>query len=398
MSFYEIVFGFLFVGAARLFFLFLVDTPDLAGFLSAATLCILVVCDAMTTVLVGDDRNVYKTRLMLLDLLGSFCLAGAVLLRDTTSQNGPFQLSVNQAGVVEHRVPLFWGCLAVYMAGASLWNREARTYRDICDTLRTNFARWQPGMAVMFALFSAAAFAGDAGVADFGHPRTDVMLSGLGVLAVLAYLFCFKISLFASLNERADAAKAAEGRRSQIAAWLMTNGAPVGTGDAVRVSAWPPYTGQEAAYNYALAVDHGWLATRNTYAQYKVVDDSGIVAVAMLTRLENGTEDEVELFVLVREDRRNRGIGTKLTEAVVDSALYERGFERVVLQVRDWNIHAQATYRRAGFVQTMTGGKPKESSGRFGGVDAIRMLWMHCTRVTRERAIVASLPKSRRPR
>ena len=65
----------------------------------------------------------------------------------------------------------------------------------------------------------------------------------------------------------------------------------------------------------------------------------------------------------------------------------------MILKVRDWNVHAQAVYRNAGFIETMTDGKQKESVGRVGGMNGVRMLWMHCNRATREKAMIASLRK-----
>lgn len=55
-----------------------------------------------------------------------------------------------------------------------------------------------------------------------------------------------------------------------------------------------------------------------------------------------------ELFVVVAKDFQNTGIGTELTQAAVQLS-YERGFEKIWLDVESTNLRARHVYKRCGF-------------------------------------------------
>jgi putative acetyltransferase len=60
-------------------------------------------------------------------------------------------------------------------------------------------------------------------------------------------------------------------------------------------------------------------------------------------------KQEGEYLIFVSRDERNRGVGTRLTEAAVDNAL-GLGLKRLWLSVGTYNFPAIALYRKFGFL------------------------------------------------
>jgi hypothetical protein len=129
VTFYNIIFGLLFLGAIRQLALFVVSGNAL-GILACAALAVFVFNDTITTAqYVEDDSNRYSERMKLLDLLSFLVLTtGLVLL----SPNDNF-LFTRSSGPVDTELPhLLWfrASLATYWIIAILWNVAAESARN----------------------------------------------------------------------------------------------------------------------------------------------------------------------------------------------------------------------------------------------------------------------------
>ncbi len=134
----------------------------------------------------------------------------------------------------------------------------------------------------------------------------------------------------------------------------------------------------------AVAAEGLWLATeapvdrRETAARWRALVSTGegtiLVAeedgapVALAALAGRGAP---ELGMLVRRDRRGRGIGAALLDASIEAARAS-GAHAVVLHVFGHNAAARALYARRGFAEA---GVAREAYPRRGGArwDAIRM-------------------------
>jgi RimJ/RimL family protein N-acetyltransferase len=98
-----------------------------------------------------------------------------------------------------------------------------------------------------------------------------------------------------------------------------------------------------------------------------VADDGALVGLAAMLGIP-----EPELGMLVRADRRGRGVGAALVEACIAWA-EGRGARRIVLHVFPHNEAALALYRAQGFVER---GTVRKAYARKDGEawDAIRMV------------------------
>jgi RimJ/RimL family protein N-acetyltransferase len=78
-----------------------------------------------------------------------------------------------------------------------------------------------------------------------------------------------------------------------------------------------------------------------------VAEEDGLVGLATVRLASYGTAD---LAMFVAGERRGRGIGTALLDAVVDWAR-DHGARKLALQVWPHNVGARTLYERAGFVE-----------------------------------------------
>jgi ribosomal-protein-alanine N-acetyltransferase len=134
----------------------------------------------------------------------------------------------------------------------------------------------------------------------------------------------------------------------------------------------------------AVAAEGLWLATeapidrRETAARWRalVATGEGTILVAEEGGAPVGLaalagRRAPELGMLVRRDRRGRGVGGALLEAAIDAAR-AAGADAVVLHVFAHNAAARALYARRGFAEV---GVAREAYARRSGArwDAIRM-------------------------
>jgi hypothetical protein len=118
MTFYNIIFGILFLGACRQL-LHLFDTP--AGW-TAATIAVVIFNDVMNTsqVLESKERRNYSVPMKLIDLI-NFILLGLALVSLKPDDN-PFQIKPANSLVTILKPWVTWLLLTLYWAFIILWN------------------------------------------------------------------------------------------------------------------------------------------------------------------------------------------------------------------------------------------------------------------------------------
>jgi hypothetical protein len=132
MTFYNIIFGLLFIGAFReVIYAFGRpgwETPDWRLFCRASILSILVFSDTIyTAVVIEDKKRMYSVPMKLLDLCSFIVLSLAVVLLNP-ALNDMFEVDVSK--VLDSLVAstgwtaeaMFWAILAIYMVILIRWN------------------------------------------------------------------------------------------------------------------------------------------------------------------------------------------------------------------------------------------------------------------------------------
>lgn len=132
MTFYNIIFGILFLGAVREIFVSLALPPGqrwLAG-CHAVILTLLIFSDVVyTSHAIEELRKGYGVGMKLLDLLNFIILTLALLTLNPT-QNNMLQLSVESVYRDNTWIPaphaLFWFLITLYWIGLTLWVKEGK--------------------------------------------------------------------------------------------------------------------------------------------------------------------------------------------------------------------------------------------------------------------------------
>lgn len=181
MTFYNIIFGILFLGALREVVRSLAQ-PEHPGFWQAVTLSLLVFSDTVyTSEVIEEKQRPYSVWMKLTDLGNFVLLTFAILAIDPTAEN-MLQLDVRPFFGGRPLEPVFWSLLALYWLGLILWNVAGRMYVGVSARL----LRWvQPafcGLSVLMVVLSSYAPA---------HGATAATRPIVAVLA-LAYLILYK--------------------------------------------------------------------------------------------------------------------------------------------------------------------------------------------------------------
>jgi hypothetical protein len=204
MTFYNIIFGLLFIGAFREVIYALGEGPDWRLFCLTATLSVLVFSDTIfTTVVIEEKKYEYSIRMKLLDLCSFILLSFAVVVLNP-AKNDMFEVDVTNVletlvGGTGLQEALFWGLLTLYMANLAIWNNLLGMNRVKCYW----WVKWvQPVMALSFAAMAAMAW----GTAKPEAPSWIVVqalhyLRWVVLFAVVAYLLRFKMYLSKVLDE-----------------------------------------------------------------------------------------------------------------------------------------------------------------------------------------------------
>ncbi|MBQ4226619.1 MAG: GNAT family N-acetyltransferase [Clostridia bacterium] len=105
-----------------------------------------------------------------------------------------------------------------------------------------------------------------------------------------------------------------------------------------------------------LDVDNGWydhyLASRSTQVRCAIVgDEDAILGCVYLLNIDQ-INQSADLHIMIgRAEHRGMGIGTFAVNAMVRHAFFDLNLRRLQLDVLASNQHAQALYRKIGFVE-----------------------------------------------
>lgn len=336
MTFYNIIFGLLFIGAFREV-IFALANLDWPLFFLATTLSVLVFSDTIyTTDIIDVDgkNNLYSVDLKLLDLLSFILLSFAVVVLNPVS-NDMFEVDVTpvldtiagKSGLNKETLleTLFWGLLTLYMLILVRWNKLLGL-----DRVKLRH-RWvnkvQPGFVLVFAVM--------AGLAWFSVEPELHCARWIVCLFVVVYLLGFKRYVcIKKLHDQLDVVTLEELTEDDVAA----------------IREWPRYQGKIELLDYALRRG-GWLdhyPASETNKRYAIRErKSGkLVGFSLLTDIK---DRQAELYIALRADEIKKGFGRAGVEETIRRGFNELGLKEIHLKVRDWHDEARKLYERVGF-------------------------------------------------
>jgi RimJ/RimL family protein N-acetyltransferase len=374
VTFYNIIFGLLAVGAFREVIFALSRGPNWPLLCLATTLSLLAFSDAIyTAVVVEGKKTRYTIEMKMLDLLSFVLLSFAVVIVNPCS-NDMFEVDVTKVlGRVVGATKvgpetLFWGLLTIYMGVLIRWNWIANE-----EPIERRGPKWpgrvQPLMALMF-LTMAMTTVWEAGLGvplacQCPDPAVDpnavpcvipvdggyiAWLRGAVVVAVAAYLFWFKRLMSKVLDRLVTTAK-------------------LTYSDVVEIHSWPRYEGKLSQLDYALRPE-GWL---NAYpesaenARYGLWQGGELVGFTLLVGIKS--KETAEFYIAVRGDRLRHGIGYEATQLTIQRGWRDFRLQSIHLKVRTWHDNAMNVYERAGF----TPGKKFKEDIDGAAVEFVRM-------------------------
>ena len=205
MTFYSIIFGLLFVGAARellrnLVIVLQLDRELVAAFsgdpwadlFRAATLAMFIFSDTVYTSHAVEDRGLeYTVGMKLMDTFNFVLLSVAVVLLNPTETNA-FDVSAGQRPAWWATV--FWLLLAVYFAMLSVWNWAAGIFRAMPSTAR---GKYLPPALMTGSLLLLAAMSVRWPVGPLASVPAAMMLA-----ATIAYLIWYQRRILDNLPKR----------------------------------------------------------------------------------------------------------------------------------------------------------------------------------------------------
>jgi len=349
MTFYNIIFGLLFIGAFREVIFALGGqpgwgTPDWRLFCRAAILSILVFSDTIyTAVVIEDKKRTYSVEMKLLDLFSFILLSFAVVLLNPVSND---MFEVNVTGTLQQVVhwtrwsveAMFWAILAAYMLNIIGWNRLMGIDRIMARH------RWvkrvQPALAIAFTAMTVLALLA---------PTSPLLVAGrwilLGVAAV--YLLVFKPFVCHVLDKYVELR-------------------PLTDADAAQIHNWPKYKGKLAELDYGLRKDGGWLTLypaagteRGRNERYGAWQGDKLVGFSILGDIKN---DAGEFYVALHPESIGQHIGREVTERMVARGFENLELKRIYLKVREHHpaqhMYAEVGFRRGAKFQETVNGQP----------------------------------------
>jgi diamine N-acetyltransferase len=324
MTFYNIIFGILFLGAFREVVSSLATGPDWNKFCLTATLSVLIFSDTIyTSMVIEGRRNTYSVLMKLLDLTSFILLSFAVVVVDPTKEN---MFQVDAACRLESlfgsenfkREGVFWMLLSLYAIVLILWNVRAGVYRNLKQH------RWvtlvQPLLVVFFALMAVLCFTQDE---EYILKPARVAL----LVISLIYLVGYKPFLTCALDS------------------VVLK--PLTADDAFEIQSWPHYPPRVAALDYALR-QGGWLdmfPESPTTRRFAAWQQGKLVGFSILT----GNKTDAEFYIAVHPERLKEGLGRKITNQTLALGFKKHGLRRIYLKVRDWYTEAIRLYESVGF-------------------------------------------------
>ncbi|HVF60082.1 MAG TPA: GNAT family protein [Thermoanaerobaculia bacterium] len=340
MTFYNIVFGLLFIGAFREVIFALAKGPDWKLFCLAATLSVLVFSDTIYTALVIEGKkHPYTHKMKLLDLSSFILLSFAVVILNPTT-NDMFEVDVTAvlAAVVRKTgwspEALFWGLLALYMVNLVFWNWLLGIHRVMWHY---RWVKWlQPVLMLVFALMAAVAWRA-------AEPDAALYYARWAVLVVMvAYLLWFK----RHMSEALDAIVTLE---------------PLTEKDVSAIRNWPPYPEPMDVLDYALRPG-GWLdqyPESPTNVRYGIWQKGELVGFSLLTDVKDGS---AEFYIALHAGKTRNKLGQEGTAQTVRRGFQEHRLNRIHLKVRDWygarKVYARVGFKVCGEIEEPVQGKP----------------------------------------
>lgn len=194
MTFYNIIFGILFLGAVGQFFHIVFESSNfnfmtLPSFWMVTTLTLVVFNDVIytTQVLEGpptDKRKDYTLSMKLLDLLSFMFLCAALLV--LAPSDNILSVKIKTDLLQESREFFFWLLLTVYWATAIIWNTAGKVYSDSSS----GKIRW---MLIVMLILS-----GFLSLANFFHfPGSIVWILRVFILLYMcSYFLLYKYFVF----------------------------------------------------------------------------------------------------------------------------------------------------------------------------------------------------------
>lgn len=329
MTFYNIVFGLLFIGAFREVIFALAKGPDWPLFCLAATLSILVFSDTIyTSTVIESKKNRYSIKMQLLDLWSFILLSFAVVVLNP-AKNDMFEVDVT--AVLKTFVSntgwspeaLFWGLLTLYMLNLVYWNRLLGLYKVKRCPL---WVKWvQLALALWFAWMAWWTW-------RVAEPNASLQPARwLVLVAVITYLLFFKPY------------------KSEILDGLpMITLEPLTDADVDAINKWPPYQKPIDVLDYALRRG-GWLdqyPESPTNVRYGIWQNGKLIGFSLLVDIKDG---EAEFYIALHASKTHKGIGREATMQTIERGFRDLGLKNIHLKVRDWYKGARKMYADVGF-------------------------------------------------
>ena len=109
-------------------------------------------------------------------------------------------------------------------------------------------------------------------------------------------------------------------------------------------------------YRYVCSeIENAWydryLSARNNSVRCAIVDENDvIVGVVYLLNIDDINRCADLHIMIGNEDNRGKGVGFFAVSSIINHAFYNLNLKRLQLEVLEYNEHAQALYKKAGFV------------------------------------------------
>ncbi|MEO8297898.1 MAG: GNAT family N-acetyltransferase [Burkholderiales bacterium] len=342
MTFYNIIFGLLFIGTFRevMVALMLPAGPNWPLFALAATLAVLVFSDTIYTAVVIEGKKFsYSMTMKLLDLWSFILLSFAVMVLNP-DKNDMFEIDARDAMTrVELATgwsaeALLWGLLTVYVLNLVVWNHLMGVGMV---QGRYRWVRWvQPLQALAFGVMAVLAWQKALPEAAMQGLRW-VMLAG-----VVVYLLRFKTYMSQVLDD-------------------VVRLQPLTAVDVSAIHKWPHYQPPIDALDYALRPG-GWLDQYPecpTNLRYGVWQNGKLVGFTLLVDI---ADNDAEFYIALHAGYRRRNIGRDAAEQTLHLGFAEHGLARIHLKVRSWygarRLYADIGFSECGVVEEQVQGQP----------------------------------------
>lgn len=341
MTFYNIIFGILFLGAFNEVVRSLA-VSNWEAFYKSATLSVLIFSDTIYTALIieGKDKK-YSMLMKLLDLFSFILLSFAIMSLNPTDKS---MFQVDTAALVGRLAgwmsggaeTVFWMMLAVYMGVLVVWNMLLGIYTVM---RHHRWVQWvQPVLLLLFMFMALLTIQ--------QQPWALGMLGAMRwivLLIVLTYLLAYKTGLTFFLEQCVIVRRLTQA-------------------DAQAIRDWPAYPHPYEQLDYALRTG-GWLdmfPESKQNCRWAAWQDNELVGFSLLTHVDP-VKREAEFYIAVHPDRLNNGIGRELMEITLERGWNQLKLDRIYLKVRTNHDIGFKLYKRAGFNHYDT--KPQTVNG-----------------------------------